>query len=103
MENLDRFLQDLRETEEGRQYLGLKRVELFRELHDLVFFGKGGYDFETVYHLPTWLRHFIKREVVAHYKREEEAVEKASSGQTPTPSTPPAKIRVPDFVVKPRK
>ena len=33
-----------------------------------MFYGKGGYDFDTVYNLPIWLRHYIYSEITKAYK-----------------------------------
>lgn len=107
MESIDRFLYELRETQEGRQFLSIKRANLFKQLHEIVFYGKGGYDWETVYHLPLWLRRFVYSEINKAYKAEADAVEKAKSGKSQTLSKTnqkDGKVRVPDFVVgKPRK
>lgn len=103
MQNIDRFLQELRESPEGRQFLGVQRLNLFKEIHEIVFHGKGGYDFHTVYTLPVWLRHYIYSEIRKYYKEEAAAIEKSSSSQTlsKTPKAPP--IRKPDVELKPRK
>lgn len=104
MESIDAFLWELRNSEEGRQFLGVQRAKLFRELHEIVFYGKGGYDWETVYHLPLWLRRFVYSEINKHYKKEAEAIDKASSNKQSLSKAPkgPA-IRKPDITVKPRK
>ncbi len=103
MQNIDRFLQELQESPEGRQFLGVQRLNLFKEIHEIVFHGKGGYDFYTVYTLPIWLRHYIYSEISKYYKQEAAALEKSSGSQTltKTPKTPD--IRKPNISVKPRK
>lgn len=101
--NIDRFLQELRETEEGRQFLGVQRLKLFRELHEIVFHGKGGYDFQTVYTLPIWLRHYIYSEISKYYKQEAAALDKNSNSQTLTKTPKGPAIRQPDVFLKPRK
>lgn len=101
--NIDRFLQELRETEEGRQFLGVKRLNLFKEIHEIVFHGKGGYDFMTVYNLPIWLRHYIYSEITKYYKQEAAAIDKAKGGQEITKGPKGPAIRKPDISVKPRK
>lgn len=107
MDSIDGFLQELRETPKGRQFLSVKRANLFKQLHEIVFYGKGGYDWETVYHLPLWLRRFVYSEINKAYKAEADAVEQAKSGKSQTISkaaNKDGKVRVPDFVVgKPRK
>jgi hypothetical protein len=34
------------------------RVNLFSQIHEIVFHGQGGYDYETIYNMPIWLRKF---------------------------------------------
>lgn len=56
------------------------RVNLFSVLHQIVFYGKGGYDFSTIYNMPIWLRKFIYNEITKFYKKEKEEYEQANSG-----------------------
>lgn len=106
MQNIEEVFRELVESSEGRQFLAAKRLNLFRELHEMVFFGKGGYDFATVYSLPIWLRHYIFSEMNKFYKKEAEEMEKARSGKgTVAPKVPqvPANLRKPSVTVRPRK
>ena len=32
------------------------RFNLFKTIHEIVYFGHGGYDYLTVYNMPIWLR-----------------------------------------------
>jgi hypothetical protein len=36
----------------------LIRKSLFTQIHEIVFHGQGGYDYETIYNMPIWLRKF---------------------------------------------
>jgi len=54
------------------------RLQLFRQIHDIVFHGKGGFDFHTVYNFPIWLRNYTYKNIEEHYKKEQEAYEKNS-------------------------
>jgi hypothetical protein len=56
------------------------RLNLFTQIHEIVFYGKGGYDWETVYNMPIWLRMFTLSKIKDHYEKEAEAVEKAQNG-----------------------
>ena len=60
------------------------RKNLFTQIHQIVFYGKGGYDFDTVYNLPLWLRNYTYSEIQKHYEEENKA---ASSSNTPGTST----------------
>jgi hypothetical protein len=39
------------------------RQGLFRQIHNIVFHGNGGYDWHTVYDMPIWLRKFTFNEI----------------------------------------
>lgn len=71
-----------------------RRLLLFKRIHEIVFYGKGGYDFETVYNLPIWLRKFVYNEILKSYKSEQASYEKATGKQT---------LSVNNNAVKPRK
>jgi hypothetical protein len=43
------------------------RVNLFTQIHEIVFYGQGGYDWETVYNMPIWLRKFTFHTMKNHY------------------------------------
>lgn len=60
---------------------------MFSQIHEIVFYGKGGYDFNTVYNLPIWLRNFIYHELVEAYKAEAEAAEGKGTSQVEKPVT----------------
>jgi hypothetical protein len=56
------------------------RLNLFKQIHEIVFHGKGGYDWNTVYNMPRWLRLFTFNEINEFYKKENEANEAATKG-----------------------
>lgn len=76
------------------------RVKLFSQINEIVFYGKGGYDFNTVYTMPVWLRRFTYREILAAYEREAEAVKTASESSNTQTLTKPPSLRVPDYSIK---
>jgi len=57
------------------------RVNLFSTLHQIVFHGKGGYDYDTVYHMPIWLRKFTFSEIKKFYDEEAEVNSKAAKSK----------------------
>jgi hypothetical protein len=82
---------------------------MFSQIHDVVFHGNGGYDWETVYHMPIWLRRFTFNKVKEFYdkqKEEKDKVEntltnKGSKNDLSRPNITPTK---PTYVAKaPRK
>lgn len=59
------------------------RVNLFKQIHEIIFHGKGGYDYFTIYNMPLWLRKFTFREIQKWYIEEKEAIEnQPKSGKT---------------------
>ena len=54
------------------------RQNIFNQIHEIVFHGKGGYDFHTIYNMPIWLRNFTFKKLEEHYKKEQEAYNKQS-------------------------
>jgi hypothetical protein len=73
------------------------RAALFAQLHDIVFHGKGGYTFDTVYQFPIWLRRFIHRSMIEFYENENKQNEKASGRQSLLQN---GKIKAPDYSTK---
>ena len=57
------------------------RANLFSMIHQIVFHGKGGYDYDTVYHMPVWLRKFTYHELKKFYDAEAEAASKTTKGK----------------------
>jgi hypothetical protein len=53
------------------------RSSLFKQIHEIVFHGKGGYDWDTVYNMPIWLRRFTFNEINEFYIKEREEFDKA--------------------------
>ena len=51
------------------------RASLFSQIHQIVFYGKGGYDWHTVYNMPIWLRRWTFNEIKNHYTEEKEAID----------------------------
>jgi hypothetical protein len=43
------------------------RLNLFTQIHEIVFHGKGGYSWETVFDMPIWLRNFTFKKIVEFY------------------------------------
>ena len=49
---------------------------MFSQIHDIVFHGQGGYDWNTVYNMPIWLRRFTFHKIKEHYDKQNEENEK---------------------------
>ena len=44
------------------------RVALFTQIHEIIFHGNGGYDWETIYSMPIWLRKFTFTKIREYYE-----------------------------------
>ncbi len=53
----------------------LVRRNLFKQIHEIVFHGKGGYSWNDVYNMPVWLRRFTFKEIQEFYEEEKEQIE----------------------------
>jgi hypothetical protein len=76
------------------------RILLFRQIHSIVFHGKGGYDYNTVYNMPIWLRKFTLSEINNFYEEEQEQIKNAKSGKkgTKTLVSSDGKVNTPEFL-----
>jgi hypothetical protein len=76
------------------------RTAIFTQIHEIIFYGKGGYDWHTVYNMPIWLRRFTFNQILNHYTKEKEAVEnqgKNNSGKK-TVINPDGTINSPELL-----
>jgi hypothetical protein len=68
---------------------------MYEMIHDIVYYGKGGFDWVTIYNMPIWLRKFT-------YKRIVEAVEaKNKANENATQQTANGTSRQIDFFAPP--
>lgn len=44
---------------------------MFQQIHEIVFHGKGGYDWHTVYNMPIWLRKYTFEQIKSFYEKVE--------------------------------
>lgn len=74
------------------------RSSIFTQIHEIVFHGKGGYDWETIYNMPIWLRRFTFNKINDFYKKENEEIEKSKNGsKSKSLIDPTGKINAPEF------
>jgi len=92
----------------GSHFFGLTpqyRVSLFSQIHEIVFHGKGGYDYLTVYNMPIWLRNFTFKKMREHYDNEASQIKKAqgkSNGST-TLMDSDGKVQAPEHLKHAKK
>jgi len=83
-----------------------RRIAFYTQIHEIVFYGKGGYDWITVFNMPIWLRKFTFHKLKEHYEetnkpsndnqaigadgivKNKEAFENQSTQKSPTLITP---------------
>lgn len=91
----------------GLTFFGLTqtyRVSLFAQIHDIVFHGKGGYDWHTIYNMPIWLRNFTFQKINEFYVEENARVKKAQGNSGNTKSlTTDGKVTAPEFLKNAKK
>lgn len=46
------------------------RLQVFKQIHEIVFHGKGGYDWPTVYNMPIWLRKYTFNQLQEYYEEQ---------------------------------
>lgn len=76
----------------------MNRISLFTEIHEIVFHGQGGYDWETVYNMPIWLRRFTFKRLKEYYEKQSQPKDKVDDPSKifkPGIKSPPA-----DYVTK---
>ena len=80
------------------------RTAIFKQIHQIVFHGNGGYDWHTVYNMPIWLRRFTFNEIKKHFEEENEAIQNQSKGKnsnTKTVIDSDGKVILPGLLQKP--
>ncbi len=78
------------------------RAALFNQIHQIVFHGKGGYDWNTVYNMPIWLRRWTFNEIKSFYQEQKEETENKSSsnGGKQTVINSDGTVKSPEFFQK---
>lgn len=52
------------------------RKNLFDQIHQIVFHGQGGYEWNTVYNMPIWLRNHEFHKLIEWYNKPKQEEEK---------------------------
>lgn len=75
------------------------RLNVFNQIHEIVFNGNGGYNWTIVYNMPIWLRIFTYNKIKEHYENKnnqndvvQESINTLKSAGTAKPITPPSYI-----------
>jgi hypothetical protein len=54
------------------------KLAIYKQIHQICFFGKGGYSWPVVYNMPVYLRRFVFNEMKQFYEEEKAANENAA-------------------------
>jgi len=66
-----------------------------------VFHGKGGYDYNTIYNMPIWLRNFTFSRIKTFYEDEKKAYDNANKGSNSTTViNKDGQVKAPEFLKK---
>jgi hypothetical protein len=74
------------------------RIYLFSQIHDIVFHGKGGYDYNTVYNMPIWLRKFTFNKIKEWYDKETQEYQKSQNSNVHNIIDEKGNVNIPDFL-----
>jgi len=64
-------------------------------MNEIVFHGKGGYTWDTVYEMPIWLRNFTFQKLKEWYDKEQEQIEKQNNQLTNKNTSEVARPNIP--------
>jgi hypothetical protein len=82
------------------------RSNLFSQIHEILFYGQGGYDYDTVYHMPVWLRRFTYNKILEHYEKKNNTtntVNDSIKSMKSVGAVNSPKVNVPSYVTKASK
>jgi hypothetical protein len=81
------------------------RLGIFNQIHEILFHGKGGYDYNTVYNMPIWLRNYTFNKLKEWYNQETKNPNEDSwtSGAAKEEASKNKQIKVPTYVTKASK
>jgi hypothetical protein len=74
------------------------RLAVFKQIHEIVFHGQGGYDWNTVYNMPLWLRKYTFNEIRTYYEQQNEAAKKQQSSNAKSLVSPDGTVNTPEFM-----
>ena len=73
------------------------RVSLFTSIHEIIFHGNGGYDYDTIYNMPVWLRKFTFNKLKEYYEKQNKNTKQSQKGNTKK-VTENGKVVSPEFL-----
>lgn len=55
------------------------RKNLFKQIHEIIFHGNGGYSWYDVYNMPRWLRLFTFKEINTYFEEQSKILKNSSN------------------------
>jgi hypothetical protein len=80
-------------------------MHIFKQIHEIIFHGNGGYDWDTVYNMPLWLRKTTFYLMKEYYDKQNEEHEKQqnilkNSSKNKEISRPNINTPIPNYIAK---
>ena len=82
------------------------RSAVFKQIHEIVFHGKGGYNWDTIYNMPIWLRNLTFNLIDKYYSEQNKNTKAENSwvsGEAKEAASQNKKITPPSYVTKASK
>lgn len=76
------------------------RAAIFTQIHEIVFHGKGGYDWHTIYDMPIWLRRFTFSKIQEFYSDEKSSYEGSPKNGSKTVIDSEGNVKSPELLQK---
>ena len=74
------------------------RAALFSQIHEICFHGQGGYQWEEVYSMPTWLRNFTFNKIQDFHNEQNNHINSQIKEGEKTLVDSSGKVNTPNFV-----
>ena len=75
----------------GSRFFGLipsYKLQVYQEIHDLVYYGQGGFIYSEVYQMPIHIRRYHSRKIDGLHKKQNEALKKSHNQNNAPPNIP---------------
>ena len=73
------------------------RAGVFKQIHEICFNGNGGYDWNTVYNMPIWLRKFTFNQIQSYYTQQKEQAESNNQNGATSLVNSDGTVNAPEF------
>lgn len=74
------------------------RLAVFKQIHEIVFHGQGGYDWNTIYNMPLWLRKFTFNEIRMYHEQQNETIKNSQNSNGKSLVNSDGTVNTPEFL-----